>query len=737
MNYIYSQIRRGLIASLILVFSGMLSAKASMTDNKPMSGSEAGCKMAYTKDANRRSQQGMVVWKSILLAYEDGGHCRLYDRSSGKLKHIGDFKASSSSKDNHCNQVNLGVTQLKNAALPLLYLTVGKPGSEIDMQCHVENLVRKGNKWQSSLVQTIRLDTTGWREAGRLSIFGGPSWLIDRTRKQMWVFSARRRTIKKTMPTTNHNVLIATRFRIPELSEGREVRLGVDDIEEQVAFDMDTYITQSGFVDDGKIYYTFGYDKLRHPEIPARLRIYDLDRRATAGRFNLDDVIEEEVEAVQPDGDRLLINTNSQAIYQMPMPQLKNETKWRGTYCTDPSLLTEDRSVPAGYKPFYMANYGRHGIRFIDVKDALPNLRKIVSIADSLNLYTELGAIMRSRLESLLPYMNYRTGDLTQGGQRQWQEYAAKVCREYPELVGKGKFAAAQSTNIMRAALSMQAFNAELGRLQPEMKISGEASEQFHPWLNPYAAGCPTKRPIDDRHRTRTGIWYNKWHDFVVSNLDIKQILGRLFKDPTPLLKAIDQADLVETLFLLRCGSPILDRPECFEFVLTPEEADKMRIADNYAFFMQKGKFPANLGRPWQHAAKMVRNIVDLSEDDLANGRNGMRMRFGHDGCITAILTLIDGDGWGTMSENPYEVEKFYPLWKIPMATKLNLVFFKKNGSENESDIICKLTLNGEAVALPLPEAGASKCYRWSDIRNDWRRRIAEAESALLQTENM
>lgn len=64
------------------------------------------CEVAYTKDASRRSQQGMALWGNLLLAFEHGGHCTVYDRSKGELRHAGEFDVESSSRGNHCNQAN-------------------------------------------------------------------------------------------------------------------------------------------------------------------------------------------------------------------------------------------------------------------------------------------------------------------------------------------------------------------------------------------------------------------------------------------------------------------------------------------------------------------------------------------------------------------------------------------------------------------------------------------------------
>lgn len=55
------------------------------------------CEVAYNKDISRRSQQGMAVWGDMVLAFEHGGHCVVYDRSDGALRKMGEFDVESSS----------------------------------------------------------------------------------------------------------------------------------------------------------------------------------------------------------------------------------------------------------------------------------------------------------------------------------------------------------------------------------------------------------------------------------------------------------------------------------------------------------------------------------------------------------------------------------------------------------------------------------------------------------------
>ena len=79
--------------------------------------------------------------------------------------------------------------------------------------------------------------------------------------------------------------------------------------------------------------------------------------------------------------------------------------------------------------------------------------------------------------------------------------------------------------------------------------------------------------------------------------------------------------------------------------------------ADNARQYMQKGRHSVNLGRGWQQAARMLDNIISCADDDITSGRRGLRMRFGHDGCLMALLALLEADSWGTATDNLDEVK--------------------------------------------------------------------------------
>ena len=282
------------------------------------------------KEGRGRAQQGMALWGRYLFLCEDGGHVNIYDFRKADPKPIGGFELASSAKDNHANNAEFGVERKKGASFPLLYISIGKVGCDLEWTCFVESVTRKGDEWRTELAQTIILDRCeGWQEAGYTPIFGSPSWMIDRKRGFMWAFSAIRRTTPQVTPDPSENLYVATKFRIPKLSEGPVVHFGVKDILGQVTFTSDIGFTQAGCMHDGLIYYCFGVGN-RDVNRPAGLRIYDTDSGRIHARYDLFDLVLQEPEDVFLKGRWIYMNANTPSkggivpnVYRISKPESK------------------------------------------------------------------------------------------------------------------------------------------------------------------------------------------------------------------------------------------------------------------------------------------------------------------------------------------------------------------------------------------------------------------------------
>lgn len=285
------------------------------------------CSIFFEKRGRRGPQQGLEMYGKYIFSVEDGGNVNVYDFRKKTLEPLASFALASSMPDNHANNVEFGVEKKKGASFPLMYVSVGKVGVDIEWLCFVESITRKGKTFSSEIAQTIHLDGSNWKDFGYKPIFGAPSWLVDKERGYLWVFSAKQRTVAKVTKDPKDNEYIATKFRIPKLSEGKDVYLSGKDILAQVVFPYEVWFTQAGCIHDGKIFYGYGIGK-KDPTRPSRIRVYDTDTGKIAARYELQDQIEFEIEDIVIRDGWMYVNANNNPkktdlppyIYKVSLP---------------------------------------------------------------------------------------------------------------------------------------------------------------------------------------------------------------------------------------------------------------------------------------------------------------------------------------------------------------------------------------------------------------------------------
>ncbi|MDD7250555.1 MAG: hypothetical protein PUH21_00840 [Prevotellaceae bacterium] len=274
------------------------------------------CTVSIYMTKAKASSQGMDICDSLIFVVADGGTCTVYDYRSATGKALATFDLGSKRAGNHSNCANFGLETAPGASFPALYVSVGKPGDQDEWNVHVESITRQDSTFKSRLIQTICMDQSQYAAHGLQPIWGCPNWVIDKERKALWAFSAIKRTTVAGTGEMSTNRYIATKFRLPALSEGDTVKLTHADVLDQVSFPFDTYVTQGGTMRDGKIWYAYGFGKTG-TLTPSRVRVYDTDSHQITARYELESIINEELEDISIYDGHILLNTNSSKIYEL------------------------------------------------------------------------------------------------------------------------------------------------------------------------------------------------------------------------------------------------------------------------------------------------------------------------------------------------------------------------------------------------------------------------------------
>ncbi len=714
--------------------------------------SDVDCSVFMEKQGRGRAQQGLEIWDDFIFSCEDGGHVNVYDFRSASPLPVAGFDLASSRPDNHVNNVCFGTETAEGGSFPLLYITNGKVGSDIEWTCFVESITRKGRRFSSRIVQAIVLDGAGWEDRGFVGIFGAPSWLVDRERGQLWVFSARKRTVKAVTAHSWENQYVATRFRLPCLSEGAEVHLGAADILDQAVFPFESWFTQAGCMHDGRIYFCFGIGR-HDPDRPSRIRIFDTDTRTIAARYEMQEMILQEPEDIVVRDGWMYVNANTNAakggetpcIYRVslpksrPLPQSPDEELARDPeraggvyYVTD--LSSPASAAPEGYVPFYINGYFRHGARHIDDKKTYPFVYEVLeSSPDNL---TDFGKAILARLEPFKKNIEYCEGDLTGIGYRQGAAIGRRMVENYPEVFSKGAFVKMNATNVLRVSATMQSLYAGIVSLRPDIgwdEISN--SRSFLPTLNPYGGECPDVPQIDRYIISgKDASWRRTYDAYMKDNIDTDAFLSRLFKDIESVKASYDGVEVEWRFWLMASLMQCLDRQVPLWDIFTEEEIRAWTVAENYRYFAQKGPEPKNHGRSWARGSRTLRHLLEESRADIEAGRHGVDLNFGHDGVLMSLMTNLGAGTWAEEASDPESAFEKWQYWDIPMGTNLQMVFYR-NAAQPET-VLVKLMLNEKDLALPLePVEGAY--YDWKKVYQHYIGHCDRAEQLLEETETL
>jgi hypothetical protein len=269
--------------------------------------------------------QGMGIWEKWAFVLHDTGICSVYDlecRSAVPLDvfRLGSYNEGVPSKDyrNHANSCMFSTKHYRDNEIPLLYVTIGTGiGMDEDgyfYRCAVEDITRQKDKFGAIKYTAQTLQTISYHPAGieqtpwKQPCWGCPAFLVDSEDDALYIFSAQYRTKRGQVPEGEHNRYIVTKFSLPPLHAGKEVRLGPADIIDQFDFPSDVQFTQGGTIFAGKLYYTFGCPRNGYP---LTIMVVDLrQRKLSAVITDLDGAMnEEELECCAFYQNKLLCNT--------------------------------------------------------------------------------------------------------------------------------------------------------------------------------------------------------------------------------------------------------------------------------------------------------------------------------------------------------------------------------------------------------------------------------------------
>ena len=393
-----------------------------------------------------------------------------------------------------------------------------------------------------------------------------------------------------------------------------------------------------------------------------------------------------------------------------------------GTYLVYPENPAPVPGAPEGYEAFYISHYGRHGSRYLLYDTQYVFVHDVLSRAASDGMLTRSGEKAYGDFLEVYPRFAGRAGELTAVGAAQHRAIALRMAGSYPSVFGREASVMASTTATSRTKESMDAFCAQLQECSPSLRI--ERSTDLA--LNPYAesSGFPTE--YDMKVKSPEAEWRPDFDAFCRRKIDAEGFAGRIFTDTEYAAGLSDLTDFERGVFCLAVHFRGCGMDTDWLRLFTLGELTDLAQCDAYTFYMEKGPATQTSDRTWALSAHILDKIIRDAEKDIAEGA-AANLRFGHDGDIMGLLTLMKADRWAEVAGSQDEIARAWDVSQIPMACNLQWIFYRP--VSGEGDTLARVLLN--ETPLQLPVTGRDGVCRWNDMKQYLEGRCSAAFAIL------
>ena len=366
--------------------------------------------------------------------------------------------------------------------------------------------------------------------------------------------------------------------------------------------------------------------------------------------------------------------------------------------------------APAGYEPFYISHHGRHGSRYMEDNIYYTYAIGKLDTLAQFGILTPKGSEVLDKLKKGYENAWKRDGELTALGARQHREIARRMYERFPELLSRPLRVDARSSTVGRCMISMFYFCQELQGLNPALDIRMDASQRDMPFIvwDPKVEPAPTPASAGLEQQVET--LYKKAGNPA-------RLMKTLFTDVSKAESIIDGYGLMECLF--NVASDLQNLPELnlsLTDVFTKEELFRAWKASNAGILLSCGLIPGSTPS-YQRQMAIRDSIVHFADQVIRSGEPSLTLRFAHDGSLLPLAYLMgikEAMGGRTDFENLHKSISVDKL--IPMAANLQLVFYRKEGSD---DILVKFLLNENETSIPV-KTDVAPYYHWQDVKRYW-----------------
>ena len=380
-----------------------------------------------------------------------------------------------------------------------------------------------------------------------------------------------------------------------------------------------------------------------------------------------------------------------------------------GNYWAYPDKdLPELGAYPDGYKPFFINHYGRHGSRWLIGKHLYNFPVEQLEKGERNGKLTKRGREVLAILRELRASAQGRDGELSDIGAEQHQGIARRMYANCPEVFAGDAPVRARSTIVIRCILSMQNEVDVLKSLNPQLRITTDASQAEMYYMN---YDDPVVKPLRESA-------YKHFDPMKAKLIKPEKFLARLFSDKKFARDSIKGQDLMIDLFDVVGNMQSHHQWEKTDLydLYSLDEATNVWRYNNLRWYVFSGETPLTQCRVDFMEANLLRSFIEDADQAILEGRNQASLRFGHESVVLPLVCLMGINGADYQTTDLETLDRYWQSYKIfPMACNLQIVYFKP--VDGKGDILVKVLLNERIATLPI-KTDCAPYYRWNDVRD-------------------
>ena len=391
-------------------------------------------------------------------------------------------------------------------------------------------------------------------------------------------------------------------------------------------------------------------------------------------------------------------------------------------YCIYPDTIEHVMTVPpSGKQPFYISHYGRHGSRYLNNRKAYDIPYNMLCKADSMGELTPTGKRVLAEMQYIISESEGQWGELSELGKLQQRRIARRMMERFPEVFRGGAVVNAKSTTVKRCILSMGSALQEMMRINPQLKVTMDASRSTMHYMN------FQDKLLRDSMMTHEAS--KAFKAFSSSRIRNPRLMNELFLHPDSVTKVIDEEWL--NYYLLKTGlmqqNTHMANTTTLIDLFSYEEIHQFWQRENAWWYFMYGPSLLNGGHQPYTQRHLLRQIINDADSCLRLPHPGAQLRFGHETIVLPLTCLLGINGFDYQTADLEELEShgWWACLVFPMASNIQFVFYRTD--QLDRDVIFKVLLNEEEATLPIP-TDIAPYYHWRDFREYYLRKLDRYE---------